>query len=61
MPTQHTGDVPYKDRAAALWCENATLLTRVVWEYLKVPQKEFEKLHPDEFSDLIALQLMRLL
>lgn len=48
-------DVAFKDRAAALWCENATLLTGVAWEYLKIPQKEFEKLHPDEFSDLVAL------
>jgi type III restriction enzyme len=54
-------DVSYKDRAAALWCENATLLTREVWEYLKVPQKEFEKLHPDDFGDLVALQPVRLL
>jgi type III restriction enzyme len=54
-------DVSYKDRAAALWCENATLLTREVWEYLKVPQKEFEKLHPDDFGDLVALTPITLL
>lgn len=54
-------DVSYKDRAAVLWCENATLLTGTPWEYLKVPQKEFEKLHPDEFSDLVALTPIRLL
>jgi type III restriction enzyme len=49
-------DVSFKDRAAALWCENATLLTGQAWAYLKVPQKEFEKLHPGEFCDLLALQ-----
>lgn len=54
-------DVPHKDRAAALWCENATLLTGTPWQYLKVPQKEFEKLHPDDFGDLVALQPVRLL
>jgi type III restriction enzyme len=54
-------DVPHKDRAAALWCENATFLTGVVWEYLKVPQKEFEKLHPEDFGDLVAMQPVRLL
>lgn len=54
-------DITYKDRAAALWCENATLLTGIPWEYLKVPQKEFEKLHPDDFGDLVALQPIRLL
>lgn len=54
-------DVAFKDRAAELWCENATLLTGVTWEYLKVPQKEFEKLSPDEFSDLVALAPVTLL
>ena len=54
-------DVAHKDRAAILWCENATLLTRIEWQYLKVPQKEFEKLHPDDFGDLIALEPVRLL
>jgi type III restriction enzyme len=45
-------DVAHKDRAAQIWCENATLLTGVAWEYIKVPQKEFEKLEPTQFSDL---------
>ena len=49
-------DVSHKDRAARLWCENATRLTGVEWRYLKVPQKEFESLQPDEFEDLIALE-----
>jgi type III restriction enzyme len=48
-------DVKHKDRAAQLWCENASLLTRAPWEYVIVHQKEFEKLRPDEFSDLVAL------
>lgn len=52
-------DVSYKDRAAVLWCENATILTGVAWQYLKVPQREFEKLHPDDFDDLIALEPVR--
>ena len=45
-------DVAHKDRAAQIWCENATLLTGTAWEYIKVPQKEFEKLEPTHFSDL---------
>ena len=49
-------DVKHKDRAAQLWCENASLLTRTEWAYVIVHQKEFEKLHPDEFSDLVALE-----
>jgi len=46
--------VPHKDRAAQLWCENATLLTDTTWQYIKVPQKEFEKLEPTQFSDLLV-------
>jgi len=45
-------DVAHKDRAAQIWCENATLLTGTAWEYIKVPQKEFEKLEPTHFADL---------
>ncbi len=41
--------------ALFLWCENATLLTGTPWRYLKVPQKEFEKLQPVEFGDLMVL------
>ena len=48
-------DVANKDRAATLWCENATRLTGQAWQYVKVPQKEYEKLHPDEFSDVLVL------
>ncbi len=47
-------DVAHKDRAAAIWCENATLLTGVVWQYVKVPQLEWNKLQP---SDLAEVQL----
>lgn len=54
-------DVAHKDSAAALWCENATMLTGKEWRYRKVPQKEFEKLRPDDFGDLIALDPVRLL
>lgn len=54
-------DVKHKDRAAQLWCENASLLTGTPWEYVIVHQKEFEKLHPDEFSDLVALAPVLLL
>jgi type III restriction enzyme len=48
-------DVAHKDRAACLWCENATLLTGTIWRFLKVPQKEFEQLQPGEYADLVAL------
>ena len=45
-------DVSHKDRAAKMWCENATILTETQWDYIKVPQKDFEKLEATEFSDL---------
>ena len=48
-------DVAHKDRAARLWCENATILTGVTWQYQIVHQQEFEKLQPGDFEDLIAL------
>jgi type III restriction enzyme len=44
-------DVAHKDRAAGIWCENATLLTGVEWRYMKVPQVDFAKLQPVELSD----------
>ncbi|MGH2852633.1 MAG: DEAD/DEAH box helicase family protein [Solirubrobacteraceae bacterium] len=48
---QENIDVPHKDRAATIWCENATLLTGVTWLYLKVSQVEFGKLQPQVLSD----------
>ena len=54
---QENTDVAHKDRAAILWCENATRLTGTIWHYIKVPQKEYEKLEPSEFGDLIVFAL----
>jgi type III restriction enzyme len=45
-------DVAMKDQAAQNWCETATMLTGVQWNYIKVLQKEFEELHPDSFQEL---------
>ncbi|MEX2162534.1 MAG: DEAD/DEAH box helicase family protein [Anaerolineales bacterium] len=54
-------DVAHKDRAALIWCENATMLTGEAWSYKKVMQKDYEGLRPDDFEDLIALQPTELL
>lgn len=54
-------DVRHKDRAAAIWCENATVLTGMLWSYQKILQTEFERLRPDDFSDLSALEPIQLL
>ncbi len=45
-------EVQFKDRAARQWCENATELTGSKWKYLKVSQREFEKLRPDNFNEM---------
>jgi type III restriction enzyme len=44
-----------KDRAARLWCENATQLTGQTWRYLKVRQAEYKALQADTFADLLVL------
>jgi type III restriction enzyme len=49
-------NVANKDRAAHLWCENTTSLTRTPWAYLKVLQTEYKRLQPTAFSDLIVLK-----
>lgn len=48
-------EVKLKDNAAINWCKTATELTDFTWEYIKVPQKEFEQLHPDSIEELIAV------
>ena len=53
---QETPEVARKDRAAILWCENATKLSEKAWKYMKVPQKGFEALQPARLADLSALQ-----
>src|SRR5262249_26582283 len=45
-------DVAHKDRAAAIWCENATLLTGTPWHYIKVPQREWRNLQPVDLADV---------
>jgi type III restriction enzyme len=49
-------NVANKDRAAKLWCENATRLTGKPWEYLKVLQTEFTRLQATRFAELAVLK-----
>jgi type III restriction enzyme len=49
-------DVAHKDRAARLWCENATQLTAQHWKYVKVPQAGFDRLQPASFADLMVFE-----
>jgi type III restriction enzyme len=48
-------NVSSKDRAAHLWCENATKLTGKPWSYLRVPQTEYARLQPTRFADVAFL------
>jgi type III restriction enzyme len=50
---QENIDVAHKDRAATIWCENATLLTDSTWIYFKVPQLDFGSLQPTVLSDAV--------
>jgi len=52
---QESTEVPFKNRAAHLWCEYASQLTRQPWEFRIVKQKEFTALQPDSLADLDAL------
>jgi type III restriction enzyme len=45
-------EVPYKDRSARLWVENATRLTGVTWQYSKILQHDFLSVQPTSFADI---------
>ncbi len=50
-------EVKLKDQAAKNWCENATLLTGISWNYLKILQKDYENLHPLNFKEMLTALL----
>lgn len=50
-----TVEVQFKDNAARIWCDNATQLTGVHWDYIKVPQKDFDKMDAKDFNDITLL------
>jgi hypothetical protein len=52
---QEDMNVANKDRTAAIWCENASILTGETWGYLKVKQSEYSKLQAGTFADLRVL------
>jgi type III restriction enzyme len=53
-------NVPNKDRAAQLWCENTTRLAGKPWAYLKVLQTAYKQLQPTRFEDLFVLAQTKL-
>ena len=48
-------EVRLKGNAAINWCHMASQLTGNSWQYIKVPQKEFERLHPDDLEELVGV------
>lgn len=52
---QEGAEVQHKDNAARIWCDNATLLTGVTWQYIKIPQIDFEKMEAKDFGDVTML------
>ena len=47
-------DVARKDARAEQWCKDVTELTGVQWCYLKIPDKEYKKLKPSSFDELVS-------
>lgn len=47
-------DVQFKNQRAEKWCEDVTSLTGIEWRFQMIPQKPFEKMNPQNFSDLIS-------
>lgn len=47
-------DVEWKERRAQQWCEDATMLSGVAWEYQRVPQDDFFKCKPQTLEELIG-------
>ena len=48
-------EVQFKDNAARVWCANATELTGVRWDYIKVSQKDFDHMGAKDFGDITLL------
>jgi len=48
-------DVLQKDNYARIWCEKASALCQVNWKYIKVMQRDFEDLHPDNLEELLRM------
>ena len=52
---QEGAEVQHKDNAARIWCDYASQLTSVAWQYIKVPQVDFEKMEAKDFGDVTML------
>ena len=50
---QEDTNVANKDRAARLWCQNATELTGIEWRFVKVAQVDFNDLAGRTLADIV--------
>ncbi len=48
-------NVYLKDKAASLWCENASKLTNKTWCYIRVDQEDFNNIKTYKFKDILNL------
>jgi len=46
-------DVPFKDKRARRWCNDAEKVTGKKWQYVRVNQEDFDKYHFDNFRKMI--------
>ena len=47
-------DVQFKNQRAEKWCEDVTELTGIEWRFLMILQKSFDKMSPQNLSDLVS-------
>jgi type III restriction enzyme len=48
-------DTQHKDKAIRAWCEEVSKATGAKWRYLRVNQRDFQRISPKSFSDLVAV------
>lgn len=47
-------DVQFKNKRTEKWCQDATEMSGTEWRFLMIPQKQYEKLAPQNFTDLVS-------
>jgi type III restriction enzyme len=52
-------DVKYKDKRITMWCEDASSITKKIWEFVRINQDDFYKYHFDSLEQLINSSLQR--
>ena len=47
-------DVEHKDKRIILWCDDATILMKTKWSFIRVDQEDFEKYRFKSLKELIS-------